>query len=189
MNSSRTCRILCLFEIFGKGTIISFSHIYDILGNCGFQVSKKTVYRDVKLLKRAGILQVYYSQKEKAYIPADGDFMHGSCIRYTPEGNFSPPALPENRTQRLYMERIIRLCRIMVDVIEEEIEDPFGWYRRNYPELSDRTRQRDFELLREIGYKMKYWPEDADGPAGYYYDYPDKCTGGLPEWARRKGYV
>lgn len=57
--------------------------------------------------------------------------------------------------------------------MREEIQDPFGWYRSNYPKLSDRTRQRDFELLREIGYKMEYWPEDADGPAGYYYDCPD----------------
>lgn len=175
MNSSRTCRILCLFDIFYIGNIISFPYIMGNMKDYGYQVSKKTIYRDVKLLKRAGILQVYYSQKEKAYIPADGDFMHGSCVKFTPEGNFFPPTLPENKAQRLYMERIIRLCRIMVDVMREEIEDPIGWYRRNYPELSDRTRQRDFELLRRIGYEMKYWPEDAEGSARYYYECPDMC--------------
>lgn len=175
MNSSRTCRILCLFDIFYIGNIISFPYIMGNMKDYGYQVSKKTIYRDVKLLKRAGILQVYYSQKEKAYIPADGDFMHGSCVKFTPEGNFFPPTLPENKAQRLYMERIIRLCRIMVDVMREEIEDPIGWYRRNYPELSDRTRQRDFELLRRIGYEMKYCPKDAEGSARYYYECPDMC--------------
>lgn len=152
----------------------------------GFHVSKKTVYRDVKLLKRAGILQVYYSQKEKAYIPADGDIMHGSCTTLNSEREFLSPILPEGKNQRFYMERIIRLCRIMVQVIWDEIEDPLGWYRRNYPQLSDRTCQRDFELLREIDYKMEYLPEDEDGPGGYYYEYPGRGYLSPPKWLQRK---
>lgn len=102
MNSNKTCRILCLFDIFYTGKIISFPHIMGIMKDYGFQVSKKTIYRDVKLLKRAGIIQVYYSQKEKAYIPVNGDFMYGSCVKFTPDGKFLPPVLPEGKAQRLY---------------------------------------------------------------------------------------
>ncbi len=178
----KTCRILCLFHIFYTCKIVSFDVINEGMAQYGFETSRKTIERDVLLLKRAGILQVYYSQKEKAYIPADGDIMHGFCVN---QHGFSPLKLPENKNQRMYMERIIRLCTVMVDVIIGEIKDPIGWYHSNYPNLSDRTRQRDFKLLQKVGYCMTYEPEDEFSPGGYYYDYPGRYLG-PPEWLREQ---
>ncbi len=173
---SRAHRILHLFDLFYTCNIVSFRVINEAMEYCKIKTCRKTIYRDIQLLKRAGILQVCYSQKWKAYIPADGDVIHGSCV-----GVFSPPELPENKKQRLYMERIIRLCKVMVQVIRSEIRDPIGWYRSNYPALSDRTRQRDFKLLQEVGYVVSYEPEDEEGPGGYYYDYPGRYPA-PPQW-------
>lgn len=175
---NKTCRILCLYDLFYTGRIISFRDINDHMKCYGFEMCKKTIYRDIQLLKNAGILHVCYSQKLKAYIPADGDFMYGFCI-----GDFSPPEFPESQNQRRYMERIIRLCNVMEQVIRGEIEDPITWYHSNYPRLSDRTRQRDFELLRKVDYYITYESEEEFGPGGYYYDYPGRDPE-APAWQR-----
>ncbi len=164
--NDKTCRILELFDTFYNGNIVSLNYIRECMGS---EVCTKTILRDIKLLKDAGILQAKYSRKWKAYIPPDGDVDFGSCI-----GEFSPPKLPESKSQRLYMEKIIRLCTIMIQVIMAEVENPIDWYHKKYPNLSDRTRQRDFKLLRKVGYCITYEPEDWTGPAGYYYNYPGK---------------
>ena len=169
MENNKTCRILQLFATFFFAKIVSFGYIRECMGS---KISEKTIMRDIKFLKDAGILQAKYSKKWKAYIPPDGDVYYGFCIDL--DGEFSSPKLPESKSQRMYMEKIIRLCTIMVQVIMSEVENPIEWYREKYPNLSDRTRQRDFRLLQEIGYRVEYLPEDEDGPAGYYYQYPEK---------------
>lgn len=176
----RTCRILCLFDVFYTCKIVSFRDINETMEYYKFRTCRKTIYRDIQLLKKADILRIRYSKKMEAYIPADGDINYGFCI-----GDFSHPELPEEKNQRLYMERVIRLCKVMKQVVRSEIKDPIGWYRRNYPDLSDRTRQRDFKLLQRVGYVVTYVPEDEEGPGGYYYEYPGR---GLepPKWLREQ---
>ena len=134
---TKTSRLLVVFHLFRHCQEVSFKEITDML-----PVSEKTVYRDIQILKRAGVLQIRYSKRQEAFVPASL--------------NFTEPDWPENQTQRRYLEKIRRLCTLMVQI--EEAEDPVAWYRERYPGLSDRTRQRDFKELDKIGYQIGYNP-------------------------------
>ena len=166
MERGRTKRILQLFHLFYYCKEVS---IEEITRGCSKDksVSLKTYSRDIQLLKDAGLVQARYSKKDKAYIPLDANkgFVHS-------EGKYLTPKLPESRLQRLYMEKIIRLCTLMTQVIMCEVENPITWYRERYPDLSDRTRQRDFKQLREVGYSVLYEGADEEGPGVFWYNYP-----------------
>ncbi len=126
-------------------------------------VSQKTAYRDIHLLRQAGVLQIRYSKRCEAFVPTSL--------------KFARPEWPENQTQKMYLEKIRRLCTLMVEI--DNAEDPIVWYRTRYPDLSDRTRQRDFKELNKIGYRIGYNPiHDPDRDwdpcyePGWYYDFP-----------------
>ena len=155
---TKTSRLLVVFHLFRHCQEVSFQEITDIL-----PVSEKTVYRDIQILKRAGVLQIRYSKRQEAFVPASL--------------NFTEPDWPENQTQRRYLEKIRRLCTLMVQI--EGAEDPIAWYRTQYPGLSDRTRQRDFKELDKIGYQIGYNPLrnpdrdwDPNYEPGWYCDFP-----------------
>ena len=155
---TKTSRLLVVFHLFRHCQEVSFQEITDML-----PVSEKTVYRDIQILKRAGVLQIRYSKRQEAFVPASL--------------NFTEPDWPENQTQRRYLEKIRRLCTLMVQI--EEAEDPVAWYRERYPGLSDRTRQRDFKELDKIGYQIGYNPLrnpdrdwDPHYEPGWYYEFP-----------------
>ena len=167
MKYNKTQRILLLFHLFYYCQEVSIPEIIDYFSLEDISVSLKTFSRDILLLKNAGLVQVKYSKKDKAYIPLEVE------KRFVPlDGKYLTPNLPDNKSQRLYMEKIIRLCTLMTDMIMYEVENPIDWYRKRYPKLSDRTRQRDFKQLREIGYKVSYAPADEEGPGLYCYEYP-----------------
>ena len=134
---SKTSRLLVVFHLFQHCREVSFKEIADML-----PVSQKTAYRDIQTLKRAGVLQIRYSKRQEAFAPISLEF--------------TEPAWPENQTRKRYLEKIRRLCTLMVRL--EEAEDPIAWYRGHYPGLSDRTRQRDFQELGKIGYRIGYHP-------------------------------
>jgi len=155
---TKTSRLLVVFHLFRHCQEVSFKEITDML-----PVSEKTAYRDIQILKRAGVLQIRYSKRQEAFVPASL--------------NFTEPDWPENQTQRRYLEKIRRLCTLMVQI--EEAEDPVAWYRERYPGLSDRTRQRDFKELDKIGYQIGYNPLrnpdrdwDPHYEPGWYYEFP-----------------
>ena len=102
---TKTSRLLVVFHLFRHCQEVSFQEITDML-----PVSEKTVYRDIQILKRAGVLQIRYSKRQEAFVPASL--------------NFTEPDWPENQTQRRYLEKIRRLCTLMVQI--EEAEDPVG---------------------------------------------------------------
>lgn len=163
MDRTRTERILKSFHIFYHSKEVEVRVLTD-----AYTVSRKTALRDVQFLKRAGLIQVKYSRKYKAFIPA------GEC--FVPEdANWGQPEWPENQAQKRYMKKIIRLCTLMTQLVMYEVENPIEWYRERYPKLSERTRQRDFLELEKIEYIIGYKPEDWDGPAGYFYAYPQSA--------------
>jgi hypothetical protein len=128
---------------------------------------KRPFSRDILLLRQAGVINIRYSKKRRAFI----------CI----DLQFHEPQFPENKTRKLYLEKIIRLCTLM---IEMDGENPVGWYRAHYPALSDRTRQRDFAERFKISSRSRYEPADPWGEPGHYsYEIPD--TYGLETFRRR----
>ena len=154
----KTSRLLVIFHLFQHCQEVSFKEITDML-----PVSQKTAYRDIRLLKQAGVLQIRYSKSREAFVPT-------GLV-------FTQPDWPENQTQKRYLEKIRRLCTLMVQI--EGAEDPIAWYRTQYPGLSDQTRQRDFNELGKIGYQIRYNPLcnpdrnwDPHYEPGWYYEFP-----------------
>ena len=134
---TKTTRLLVTFHLFQHCQEVSFKEIIDMLPIC-----QKTAYRDIRLLKQAGVLQIRYSRSRESFVPVTLEF--------------AEPEWPENQKQQRYLERIRRLCTLMVRL--GGAENPLTWYRENYPTLSERTRQRDFQELAQAGYRIQYNP-------------------------------
>lgn len=158
----RTVYILYLFHLFYCCETVSYHLIRYYIPET--RASKKTIQRYIRFLEDAGLIRLRYSRKERSYVPVNRSFVPD-------DGQFYPAKLPDKKPQRLYMEKIIRLCTLITDVVVNEVDDPVAWYHENYPELSDRTRQRDFKQLKEVGYEIDYFPGDEWEPARYYYHY------------------
>lgn len=164
MQNRRTNRLLLLFHYWRFSDLISMEGLDEFFE---FYTPLRTIFhhrtysRDLRFLQEAGLLHLKYSRKERGYVDCDG-------------GDDILPSFPENKTQRKYMEKIIRLCTIMTELFPEEVADPIAWYRERYPNLSERTRQRDFKKLKEIGYVLSYISIAEMGEEGgeYCYRYP-----------------
>lgn len=169
MKDCRTNRLLLLFDLFYSYREVEMIEITNYLSAYDLMVSHRTIGRDIRFLKQAGLMRGRYSRKYKAYEPLKTEDY------FVPRnGKYLSPVLPKERSKALYMEKIIRLCTLMTEMIIAEVEDPIDWYRKKYKKLSDRTRQRDFKQLREIGYKVVYAAADELGPGKYGYVYPGK---------------
>lgn len=78
---SKTSRLLVVFHLFQHCQEVSFQEITNML-----PVSRKTAYRDIQLLKQAGVLQIRYSRRQEAFVPVSLEF--------------TEPEQPENQTLR-----------------------------------------------------------------------------------------
>lgn len=134
---SMTSRILSVYHLFMNCEEVSVKEVMNQLP----EMSAKTFYRDIKLLKSAGVLKVRYSKKAEAYIP----------LSIEP----TEPDLPESRTKRLITEKIRRLCILMQELYEFDDEEKplhIELYKELFPNVAVRTRQRDFAELAKLGY-------------------------------------
>ncbi len=82
----KTSRLLVIFHLFQHCQEVSFKEITDML-----PVSQKTAYRDIRLLKQAGVLQIRYSKSREAFAPT-------GLV-------FTQPDWPENQRQKRYLEK------------------------------------------------------------------------------------
>ena len=81
----------------------------------------------------------------------------------------------ENQTRQKYLEKLRRLCILMRRMSEEDSEDGMNkveLYREILPDIPDRTRQRDFKELEELGYEAWYERGYDDEPGRWYYEIP-----------------
>ena len=163
--TERTSRILSTFHFFLYCREVEFQTL-----TRAFSVSKKTAYRDITLLEQAGVLEARFDRSRQAFVTA-------AC------GELAM-AEEENATRRKYLQKIRRICLWMLAL--EEWEGPednlITRYHRLFPEEKARTRQRDFEQLRKLGYLLGYSAGDFYDPGRWYVEIPSAfCLKTIPE--------
>lgn len=159
---NKTSRILSVYHLFSNCDEVSYTELFHIAN-----VSKKTIRRDILTLEDAGVLRAAYSAKRKAFIPVSFERI---------------PVTEENSVRRRYLLRLHRLCMLMDEFRELWIisdsrnfyknPSPKDWYSNIFPDVSDRTRQRDFKEIEKLGYRIYYEPSFSEAPGGYSYTFP-----------------
>ena len=149
-RTPKTSRILSTYHLF-----LTTSEVEIPMLARSFSVSEKTVHRDIRALCDAGVLRVRF---DKA---AGTD--HKGAYRRTNKQLF-PIALAEGEPGRKFLVRIRRLCVLLGELRQGWDETPPELYRALVPEFSTRTRQRDFDALRAIGYEIGYHADDVNPP-------------------------
>lgn len=148
----RIQRQLQLYDYVCRYQIAQFSGICEI-----FPYNKRLLQRDLADLRDAGLVAVKYSKKAKGYIK-------------TGVPAFDQTAAPRRKAHLVQLNRIGRLMSELEneDIPQEdkkekrengEEQEYFtakDSYNQLFPGLSERTRQRDFEVLRNIGYWIRY---------------------------------
>ena len=146
---SQVERQLLLHELF---MFNSESVTKELIKHC-LPISDRMLQRDLKDLTEAGLIRVKYSKTEKAY------------IQYPESAVFNPGNAMGRRLAHL--ERLHRLgvcMRSLVndDIVADEVFDRKKLksikqsYEELFPGIHDRTRQRDFIVLSNIGYPIEY---------------------------------
>lgn len=149
-------RQLRLYEVICNYAIAQFSNICEV-----FPYNMRLLQRDLADLRDAGLVSVKYSRKGKGYV-----------ITGIPKLN--EKAAP---CKMAHLKRLNRLGRLMSQLVNEDIplwekkdNEEEGEireyvtakdsYNQMFPGLSERTRQRDFNVLCSIGYNVFYNSSD-----------------------------
>lgn len=149
---SKLERQLKLYEILLPCAIAEFREICQV-----FPYNMRLLQRDLADLKDAGLVAVKYSRKGKGYVKTE-----------IPE--FKEDAPPRRKA---HLKRLNRLGRLLSELANEDVplwqkkdnqEDDDSQeyvtakdsYNELFPGLSERTRQRDFEILRKLGHQVFY---------------------------------
>ena len=155
-SENRTQRVLSTFHFFRYCEEVESNTLCK-----AFSISKKTAYRDIRLLEQAGVLEARFDKTRRAFVTE-------AC------GELAM-AEETNAARRRYLHKIRRLCLWMTAL--EDWEGPrdnlITRYQRMFPEEGGRTRQRDFAALRKLGYSLGYSAGDLCGPGGWYVEIPE----------------
>ena len=153
-------RQLLLYEIIFTSRIIEIDDIAKRLS-----VNKKTVFRDIKDLTDAGLISLIYSRKEKAYLRED-------TINKLNE--------VEGTLRYKHLKKLIRFTRFMEELSEAADISEFNYncrrrYEELFPEVSERTRMRDYKTMENIGYDIN-WDKylQSHSVTGYLYQVREK---------------
>ena len=115
---ARVSRVPSVYHLFRNCQEVSFEELRQQLG-----ASEKTFLQDIRLLERAGVLEVRYGRKYRAFYP----------ISLKPR----PMALEENQTRRKYMEKLRRPCLLMGRMEEEELKQLYQLARAIFYQLGE----------------------------------------------------
>lgn len=171
---SRIARILSIYHLFLYCEEVSIKEITDQMP----EVNPATAKRDIALLNRAGVLQSKYSRKANAYIPVGTEIVEVT--------------LPESKNDRQTIEKLRRLCTLMQELYDYDMEVKplhIEIYRSLFPNASDKTRERDFDDLKEIGYivrrELEYFPDEDKEKRCYSLETPNGAYS-LPTFHERE---
>ena len=150
---SKTERQLLLYEIIYTSQMIELEDVMKRL-----EANRKMIMRDIMDLMDAGLVKLRYSRKEKAYIK---DIATG--ILNEPEGT--------RRYQ--YLKKLMRLTQFMEELSGASNDLEYNCrtrYEELFPNVSTRTRMRDYQIMKNIGYEIR-WDEyeQRHSVTGYLY--------------------
>ena len=142
--NSKTHRQLLLYEIIYTSQEVTIDDLMRRLN-----ASKKTIQRDIEDLTDAGLVKLTYSRKDKAYKPEEA-----TGVSSEPEGTARYSHLKKLRRLAIFMEELSAAS----DYSFGEEYNCKERYFELFPDVSERTRMRDYEILNEIGYTIR-WDE------------------------------
>lgn len=170
----RMARILSIYHLFLYCKEVSIKEITDQMP----EVNPATAKRNIALLNCAGVLKSKYSRKANAYIPLGTEIVEID--------------LPENKKARENTEKLRRLCTLMQELYEFDREVKplhIQIYKNLFPSVTDKTRQRDFDDLKEIGYivrrEVEYFADEDKEKRCYSLEVPNDPYS-LPTFHERK---
>ena len=150
MKYSKIQRQLLLFEMIFKSHEIVMPEVMKRLS-----ASRKTMQRDIDDLTDAGLIELHYTKKSNTYIKKEVSDLTAARINE-----------PEGTLRYTHLKKLRRLARFMKEL--SDLEDADDLTRENYsprkryfemfPDVSERTRMRDYKTLKEIGYGIE-WDE------------------------------
>lgn len=111
--------------------------------------SKKTIQRDIEDLTDAGLIKLKYFRKDKSYKHEEA-----TGIISEPEGTARYSHLKKIRRLAIFMEELS-------DASGHHFDEEYNCKERYFelfPDVSERTRMRDYEILNGIGYTIR-WDE------------------------------
>lgn len=152
----KTSRVLSVYHLFLNCEEVSLQEF-----TLNFGVSRRTALRDIRLLHQAGVLETRWDRARQAFVP----------VALEP----FPMEEQENQTRQKYLEKLRRLCILMRRMAEEDRYDgtnKIALYQEVLPGIPDRTRQRDFQELEELGYEAWYERGFEDEPGRWHYEIP-----------------
>lgn len=153
---TKTERQLLLYEIIFTSEMIEIEDVMKRL-----DTNKKMVFRDIMDLTDAGLVKLKYSRKDKAY------------IKEIPTHILN---VPEGKRRHQYLKKIIRLAQFMEELSEAACSEDLEYncrtrYKEMFPNVSERTRMRDYKIMENIGYHIR-WDEYEQRHivTGYLYE-------------------
>lgn len=141
---TKTQRQLLLYEILYTHQEVTVEELLRRLS-----ASKKTVQRDMKDLTDAGLIKLIYSRKDKSYKTEKNK---GNISEQ--EGSSRYSHLSKLRRLAIFMEELSGAS----DCAFDEEYNCRQRYFELFPDVSERTRMRDYKELEGIGYTIR-WDE------------------------------
>lgn len=139
---TKTQRQLLLYEILYTSQEVSIEDLMRRL-NAG----KKTIRRDIEDLTDAGLMKLIYSRKDNSY-----KHKEATGVISEPEGTHRYTHLKKLRRLAIFMEELS-------DASDYSFGDDYNCrdrYFELFPDVSERTRMRDYEILSQIGYTIRW---------------------------------
>lgn len=153
-------RQLLLYEIFYQSREVELE---DLMRR--FNVSKKTIQRDIKDIADAGLYRLKYLRKDNVH---------------EVEGISGEISEPEGTRRYMHLKKLVRLTGLMLLISDNTDNHDEGYnfkkdYMEMFPDISERTRMRDYEAMAKIGYRIRWDKnEKRHSVEGYLYQIRDK---------------
>lgn len=149
----KTERQLLLYEIIYTSQMIELEDVMKRL-----DANRKMIMRDIVDLTDAGLINLKYSRKDKAYLKE-------ICSGIINE--------PEGTRRHQYLKKLIRLTVFMEELSGASNDWEYNCrkrYEELFPNVSERTRMRDYRTMKNIGYEIR-WDEyeQRHSVTGYLY--------------------